>query len=326
MAQRNSRLTGAYCERKGMIRFIRSKKYILNIVLALIAMGIEFYYNICAGSCSYLKGDIFGIGLQYIGIAFMVVVIILSILKKDLLLPLLLSAGVGVEIYLVGFQIWHNKYCLYCLLFGGVLVLQFLINLDWKKKKTVFVTMAAALLFFPIVFHGSVTPVYAAEDVSPPTFGKGSVQVRLYADYFCPPCRALSPKIAPVLADLVKRNIITLTFIDTPFYQYSSMYARYFLYTMQEKKDIDTALAVRNVLFSASGANITDTTKLEEALKNKGIAFKTFEVKPIFDLYGTQLQSDKVEATPSCVIEQSGKKGLFVGDGDIAKALEKLLK
>jgi len=45
MAQRNSRLTGAYCERKGMISFIRSKKYILNIVLALIAMGIEFYYR-----------------------------------------------------------------------------------------------------------------------------------------------------------------------------------------------------------------------------------------------------------------------------------------
>jgi protein-disulfide isomerase len=309
-----------------MIRFMQSKQYILTIILALIAMGIEFYYSICAGSCSYLKGDVFGIGLQYIGIAFMVVIIILSILKKDLLLLLQLSAGVGVEIYLVGYQIWHNTYCAYCLIFGGILMVQFLINLDWQKKKTIFIVMAAALLIFPIVFHGSVTPVYAADDVLPPTFGQGPIKVRLYADYFCPPCRALSPKIGPVLADLVKRNIITLTFIDTPFYQYSSMYARYFLYAMQEKKDIDTALAVRNVLFSASGANITNTTKLEETLKNKGIAFKTFEVKPIFDLYGTQLQSDKVEATPSCVIEQNGKKELFVGDGDIPKALEKLLK
>jgi hypothetical protein len=309
-----------------MIRFIQSKKYILTIVLALIAMGIEFYYSICGGSCSYLRGDIFGIGLQYIGIAFMVVVIILSIIKKDRLLLVLLSAGVGVEIYLAGFQIWHNKYCLYCLLFGGVLVVQFLINLDWKKKKTVFVMMAAALLLFPIFFHGSVTPVYAAEDVSPPTFGKGPIKVRLHADYFCPPCRALSPKIGPILADLVKRNIITLTFIDTPFCQYSSMYARYFLYAIHEKKDIDTALAVRNALFSASGANITDATKLEEALKNKGIAFKAFEVKPIFDQYGVLLQKDKVDATPSCMIEQDGEKELSVGDSDILKALEKLKK
>jgi thiol:disulfide interchange protein DsbA len=289
-------------------------------------MGIEFYYSICGGSCSYLRGDIFGIGLQYIGIAFMVVVIILSIIKKDLLLLALLSAGVGVEIYLVGFQIWHSSYCVYCLIFGGVLVVQFFLNVDREKNKTIFTVMAAALLIFPIVFHGSVTPIYAAEVVSPPTFGQGPIKVRLYADYFCPPCRALSPKIAQVLADMVKRNIITLTFIDTPFYQYSSVYARYFLYAMEEKKDIDRALTVRNVLFSASGANITNTTKLEEALKNKDIAFKTFEVRPIFDLYGAQLQSDKVEATPSCVIEQSGKKELFVGEADIPKALEKLLK
>ena len=96
----------------------------------------------------------------------------------------------------------------------------------------------------------------------------------------------MSPKIGPILADMVKRNIITLTFIDTPFYQYSSMYARYFLYAMQEKKDIDTALTVRNVLFAASRQNITDTAKLEEILKNKEIQFRTFEVKPIFDLYG----------------------------------------
>ena len=205
-------------------------------------------------------------------------------------------------------------------------MVQFFINLDWNKKKTVFIVMAAALLIFPIVFHGSVTPVYAAEDVSPPTFGKGPVQIRLYADYFCSPCRALSPKIAPVLADMVKRNVITLTFIDTPFYQYSSVYARYFLYATREKKDIDMALTVRNALFSASGANITDTTKLEEALKNKGIAFKTFEVKPIFDQYGVLLQKDKVDATPSCVIEQGEKKELVVGDGDILKALEKLKK
>ena len=46
MAQRSSSLTGTYCEEEGMIRFIQSKKYILTIVLALIAMGIEFYYSI----------------------------------------------------------------------------------------------------------------------------------------------------------------------------------------------------------------------------------------------------------------------------------------
>jgi len=306
--------------------FIKAKKYVLNIILALIAIGVEYYYSTCETSCSYLKGDIFGIGLQYIGIVFMIAVIILSIIKKDWLLLILFSTGVGVEIYLVGFQIWHNTYCVYCLIFGGVLVAQFFINLDWQKKKTVFVSMVLALLIFPIVFHGSVTPVYGAEDVSPPTFGKGPIQVRLYADYFCPPCQGLSPKAGPILADMVKRNIITLTFIDTPFYKHSSTYARYFLYTMQEKKDIDTALTVRDTLFAAARQNITDTAKLEDMFKGKQIQFKTFEVKPIFDQYGILLKKDKVDATPSCVIEQDGKKELSVGDGEILKTLEKLKK
>jgi hypothetical protein len=309
-----------------MIRFIQSKKYILTIVLALIAMGIEFYYSICGGSCSYLRGDIFGIDLQYIGIAFMVIVIILSSIKKDLFLLVLLSAGVGAEIYLVGFQIWYSTYCVYCLIFGGVLVVQFFINLDWQKKKKVFVMMAVVLLIFPFVFHGSVTPVYAADDVSPPIFGKGPIQVRLYADYFCPPCQNLSAKAGPILADMVKRNVITLTFIDTPFYKHSSTYARYFLYAMQEKKDIDTALMVRDTLFTAAKQNITDTAKLEETIKSKQIQFRNYEVRPIFDQYGVLLKKDKVDATPSCMIEQDGKKDLSVGDGDILKALEKLKK
>ena len=309
-----------------MIRFIQSKKYALTIILSLIAMGIEFYYSICGGSCSYLRGDIFGVGLQYIGITFMVVVIILSIIKKALLLLMLLSAGVGVEIYLVGFQIWHNTYCVYCIIFGGVLVVQFFINLDWKKKKMAFVLMAAALLIFPFVFHGSLTPVYAAEDLAPPRFGKGPIQVRLYADYFCPPCQSLSAKTGPILADMVKRNIITLTFVDTPFYKHSSAYARYFLYAMHEKKDIDTVLTVRDTLFTAARQNITDTVKLEETLKRKKIQFKTFEVNPIFDQYSVQYQKDRIDGTPSCVIERGGMKELVIGDGDILKALEKLKK
>ncbi len=309
-----------------VIPFIQSKKYILTIVLALIALGIEFYYSICAGSCSYLQGDIFGIGLQYVGIAFMICIIVMSIFKKDLLLLFLLSAGIGAEIYLVGFQIWYNTYCPYCLAFGGIIVAQFLINVDWKWRKLIIAFILMALLLFPIFFHGSVTPVYAAEEVSMPTFGQGTIKVRLYTDYFCRPCRAMEPKIEPVLAELVKRNTITLTLIDTPFYQYSSMYARYFLYAMQEKKDFNTALAVRNVLIAASVENIRNTAKLEEILKNKDIKFRAFDVKPIFALFGAQLQSDKVEATPSCVIEQNGKKELFKGGGDIIAALEELLK
>ncbi len=309
-----------------MIEFVRSKRHLFNIVLALIAIGVEYYYTTCETSCSYLKGDIFGIGLQYVGIVFMVSIIILSVMKKDLLLLMLLSAGVGVEIYLVGFQIWFNTYCIYCLIFGGLLVTQFVINLERKKWNIAVLFMAAALLIFPLVFHGSVTPSYAAEDVTPPTFGKGSIQVRLYTDYFCSPCRAMEPNIEPVLVELVKKDMITLTFIDTPFYQYSSMYTKYFLYAMTVKKDINTALTARNVLIAAATQNVRDAARLEEALKSKAVVFRAFDTKPILDAFGALLRSDKIEATPSCVIEQNGKNALYKGSTDIVSALEKLRK
>jgi len=56
---------------------------------------LEVYYSICGGACSYLSGNLFGIGLQHIGIAFMALVILLSIIK-DLLFVIALCAGVGV--------------------------------------------------------------------------------------------------------------------------------------------------------------------------------------------------------------------------------------
>lgn len=103
-------------------RWIVGKKYVVNIVLSLVAVAVEVYYSICGGACSYLSGNLFGIDLQYIGIAFMALIILLSILKKDLMLVIALSAGVGVEVYLVGFQTWYDTYCPYCLAFGGVVV------------------------------------------------------------------------------------------------------------------------------------------------------------------------------------------------------------
>ena len=137
-----------------------SKRYIITIILALISIGIEYFYTTCETACSYLKGDIFNIELQYIGIGFMLVIITLAILKKDTLLLILLSAGAGIEVYLVGFQIWYNTYCSYCLAFGGMLMLQFFVNLNWKKKKLVIASVVTALILFSLVFNGSVAPVY----------------------------------------------------------------------------------------------------------------------------------------------------------------------
>lgn len=303
--------------------WVAPRRYIINIAFALLAVGIEVFYSICGGSCSYLDGNLFGIDLQYFGIAFMALVILLSILKKDSLLIIVLSAGVGVEVYLIGFQVWYNTYCLYCLAFGGVLMIMFFLNIRKATARLAVLCMAASLVLFAVCFKGSVTPLYAADTLFP-SFGTGTTKVRIYTDYFCPPCRVMEPDIEPILTELVKKNIINVTFVDTPFSKASVMYSRYFLYIINEKKDFDLALIARSVLIGAVPEKITDQAKLEEYLKNKGMKFKPFETKPTFDLLNNYLKDDKIRSTPTCVIEQGGKTEHYSGGPDILSALERL--
>ena len=135
-------------------------KRIINILLACIAIGLEVYYSICGGSCSYLSGSIFGIDLQYVGVACMVSIILLSILKQDLLVFLILSAGAGIEFYLIGFQVWYDTYCPYCLAFGGIVFALYMVNFIRRHLFYSLFFMGMGLAGFALVFKGSVAPTY----------------------------------------------------------------------------------------------------------------------------------------------------------------------
>jgi protein-disulfide isomerase len=163
------------------------------------------------------------------------------------------------------------------------------------------------------------------QDAPFPTYGSGAVQVRLYTDYFCPPCRKMEPEAVPILRDLIKRGVISLTLVDTPFNKYSPLYARYFLYALKAKNDFEHAIKVHNILFDAAASrNLTTKERLKEVFDGKGIPYQAFEPKPAFDRYNALIKEDKVDSTPSCVIIQTGKKKKFVGGPDIINALKGL--
>ena len=195
---------------------------------------------------------------------------------------------------------------------------------DMHLKK---ISILFAVLFF-VVLSSIVcadSGVTVKKDGQPfPSFGSGKILVRLYTDYFCSPCRAMEPKIEPVLTELVKKNIINLTFVDTPIHKSSSLYARYFLYILNEKNEFEFALLARSVLIGASLEKISDTTKLEAYLKGKGIRFKAFDIKPIIDIFNGYFNNDKINSTPICVISQGGKIERYSGGPEILSALERL--
>jgi len=299
-----------------------NKKSLLNIVMLFAGIAVSSLHIFCKDACLYLKGSVFGLALDYMGIAYMCILIIAHLLRRNLVFLLLLSFGTGAEVYLLGFQVNHGVYCRYCLYFGAILLFLFLLNFERSKKIFIALSLLTGFIIFSIFFEGSVTPAYA-DDLPLPSFGNGQIKVRLYTDYFCGPCRALEPQLEPIIKSLLKKGVITITFIDTPVHPQTTLYAKYFLYAFNQNRDFDIALRARSVLFEASKEKITTRENLEGFIQKKGVKIKPFDTSPTFGVLAAYLKEDVINSTPTCIIYKTGKKERFTGP-DIIKALEAL--
>lgn len=186
-----------------------------------------------------------------------------------------------------------------------------------------FAFVLLTLLLFGLIVAGGGS----AEETNPPfpSYGSGPIEVRLYTDYFCPPCRALEPVVEPLLKELLQNNAIRLTLVDTPYSRYSPLYASYFLYAIKVKNDLEHALLVRNTLFeAATNKHLTTNYRIEELFKEKRISYAIWEVKTVFERFNELIKEDKINATPSCVVIKNGQKKAFVGGAEIINALKAL--
>lgn len=300
---------------------IRKKKRLITGILAVTGMGIILAYIVCEDSCRFLKGSILGVDLKYLGLVFLGVVLLFNFLKKDALLLMLLSFGIGGEMFLFGYQVATAVYCPFCLSFGAILILMFVVNFKKSKMYLAALSTLLGLLFFLFSFAGSLRPAYAEENFIT-AFGAGPVTVRLYTDYFCAPCRAAEPKIEALLSDLMDKKAIRLTIVDTPMHKDTPLYAKYFLFILNEKRSFSRALSARAVLNEAASQNIANAAALEGFLNKMGFRFKPMNAAPVFASYEHYIKEDGVNSTPTCVIITSKGKEIFVGGENIARALK----
>jgi len=163
-------------------------------------------------------------------------------------------------------------------------------------------------------------PLYA-QGIFLPSYGQGKISVRFYSDYFCASCRTGEAKIEALLVDLVKANKIKLTFVDTPAHSETPLYARYFLFIVNHKKDFENNLFARAALFDAASIKIITKEKLEEFLAHKGIRFKPFDTKQTFNAMSKYIMDDGVKSTPTVVIDDGTQKQQFSGVDKIVTAL-----
>lgn len=192
-------------------------------------------------------------------------------------------------------------------------------------KKSIDTTFTTAAIILLLVVSVSLFPCSLnAQSVLLPSYGQGKIAVRVYTDYFCGPCRAGEPKIEALLSELVKANKIKLMFVDTPAHRETALYAQYFLYILNYKKDFEHILTARRALFDSASNKIVTKERLEEFLAQKGIGFRTFDTKSTLMAMNQYIKDDKIRATPTIVIDNGTQKEQFSGADNIVKALELL--
>lgn len=335
-----------------IIKVIKKYRNILTIVLAAIGIGIMAYYDYCDTTCSYLKGDIFGIDLKFVGIAYMVVVILFAAFRQTNFVRALLAAGLGVEVHLYAFQVQNDVYCPFCLAFSVMLVLSFLVYYEapsvrrekrgrmWLyflgevdvpmlkiTKLPLLLVSVVGYLTILLTFSGSVTPAYGQDSAHGiPSLGSGAYEVTVFADYFCPPCRMIDAKAEPLFKQLLATGKVKITFVDVPFSRATPMYAKYYLYAVNANANSDNILHVRRILFDAAQLNRIQTEDaLVVHLTAQKVFWKAMNEKSIFPLLSARIKENKVDQTPTCVIKYSvSDVKKYVGADEIWDGLTKL--
>ena len=133
---------------------------VANIVLPLLVLGDMILYNFCFSTCSFLKGDLLGIDMKYVGLFIPLPLIALALMRQDLLYFAAVCFGVGGEVKLVSFQLFSKIFCPYCLTAGAIIVLLLLLNFRRSRAILAAFCLVVGFLFFQLFFHAATVPVY----------------------------------------------------------------------------------------------------------------------------------------------------------------------
>ena len=315
----------------GIKEKLQAYRIYITILLALTGIAIMWFYTFCETSCSYLHGDMFGFDLQYIGITYMLAIIIFAAFRQMSYVRMLLASGIGVETYLIFFQFKEDVFCPFCLAFAVTVIMAFALNYEkplvkedgWFKRVIyglgdveiplqgrmrvpILLFMLIGYIFVILTFSGSATPAYGAEKSLVPSYGSGKYELIVFTDYFCPPCQALETELDPALDEILSRGGVRVTFVDFPGHQETRLYANYFLYAAKTVRGYKEALHARRVLFSLAKTHTAITeSDLKKELKAQGVAFVHYDLKPVYPELIRIIDTHKVKSTPTCVIRYS---------------------
>jgi thiol:disulfide interchange protein DsbA len=311
------------------------------------------YYDYCDTACRYLKGDIWGIDLKWVGSAYMAAIIVFAAFKQTPFVRVLLASGLGVEVFLFSFQVQNDVFCPFCLTFAVIVIAAFIINYEvpsawyenrrrmWRyflgevdlpmfkiHKLPLLIVSIIGYLVILLTFSGSVTPSYA-QDVNKgiPSLGKGNNEILFFTDYFCPPCQELEKDAEPLIKELLASGRVKVTFIDVPAHKPTPIFAKYYLYAVNYAgTDQEEILSIRKTLFHAAKKNsIKSEDGLVGFLREMKINWTKYDDIPVLVMLSNVIKQNKVDITPTCIIKRStGDVKKYVGTDEVRDGLTKL--
>lgn len=159
----------AKTNRKTVFTIMERIRPAANIILPFPAAGAVFANMACDTGCTYLHGVLFGIDLHCLGIVLAAALLLFSLpAHREGLRALcdharanLLSFSVGGGAVLLHFQAVHRIFCLFCLVYGALILALFILNANRTRRTACAASFAAGLLVFAVFFEGSAVPVFS---------------------------------------------------------------------------------------------------------------------------------------------------------------------
>jgi protein-disulfide isomerase len=181
-------------------------------------------------------------------------------------------------------------------------------------------------LFVVLTFSGSVTPAYGAAMPSAPSYGAGPRELVIFTDYFCPPCQSVESDMESYLNEFLSQGGVKVTFVDMPLHPLTPLYAKYFLYIANAGGGYKEILHARRVLFALAVMNAAVTDEaLAQKLQERGVAFKPYDTKPVFEIWNRMIKEFKANATPTCFVKYSNTDiRKYLGPDEMRKGLADL--
>lgn len=142
---------------------------IANVIVPLFAAVTVYGNLVCDTGCTYLHGALFGVDLNYLGLLLAAAILLFSLpLKSGQYRDVsrhartnLLSMAVGGGAVLLHFQAANQIFCFFCLLYGALVFLLFLLNLNRTNRGALAASFFAGVLIFSLFFEGSALPLYS---------------------------------------------------------------------------------------------------------------------------------------------------------------------